>query len=156
MPGDFFGRVQYWSWTSRFENARELCECDSTKPSYLFLTRSVQYTLNKKILNGRGNSMVTLLLVQWRNFRDFTASIYKEFTPGLMFTKYEADRLCQNITYITTKDFGFRVSLPLTGCFKKFLECSQEGMYNYSILFWLSLLESTEKSLFRASIMTRS
>ena len=24
-------------------------------------------------------------------------------TPGLMFTKYEADRLCQNITYITTK-----------------------------------------------------
>ena len=31
-----------------------------------------------------------------------------------MFTKYEADRLSQNITYITIKDSGFRVSLPLT------------------------------------------
>ena len=39
--------------------------------------------------------------------------IYREFTPGPMFTKYEADRLSQNITYITIKDSGFRVSLPL-------------------------------------------
>ncbi len=30
-----------------------------------------------------------------------------------MFAKFEADRLCQNTTYITTKDSGFRVSLPL-------------------------------------------
>ena len=30
-----------------------------------------------------------------------------------MFTKIEADRLSQNITYITRKDSGFRVSLPL-------------------------------------------
>ncbi len=37
-----------------------------------------------------------------------------EFTPEVMFTKFEADCLCQkNITYITTKDSGFRVSLPL-------------------------------------------
>ncbi len=34
-------------------------------------------------------------------------------TPDLMSTKFEADRLCQNMTYITTKYFGFRVSLPL-------------------------------------------
>ncbi len=40
--------------------------------------------------------------------------IEKEFTLGLMFTKFEADRLRQNITYITTKDSGFRVSLPLS------------------------------------------
>ncbi len=34
------------------------------------------------------------------------------FTPDLMFTKYEAD-LCQNITYITTKGRGVRVSHPV-------------------------------------------
>ena len=31
-----------------------------------------------------------------------------------MLTKFEADHLCQNITYITTKDSGFRVSLLLS------------------------------------------
>ncbi len=36
-----------------------------------------------------------------------------EFSPDLMFTKFAADRLCQNITYIYTKDPGLRVSLPL-------------------------------------------
>ncbi len=30
-----------------------------------------------------------------------------------VFTKYEADLLCQNITYITTKDRGVRVSHPV-------------------------------------------
>ncbi len=47
---------------------------------------------------------------------------YKEFTPGLMFTKYEADRLNQNITYITTNDTGFRVSVPLTRKSPTFLQ----------------------------------
>ncbi len=38
-----------------------------------------------------------------------------------MFTNFEADRLCQNITYISTKDFGFRVSLPLSrNCIRLF------------------------------------
>ncbi len=37
----------------------------------------------------------------------------KEFSPDLVFTKYEADRLCQNTTYISIKDSGLRVSLPL-------------------------------------------
>ena len=32
------------------------------------------------------------------------------FTPDLMFTKYEADLLCQKITNITTKGRGVRVS----------------------------------------------
>ena len=44
----------------------------------------------------------------------FLYLIYKEFTQGLLFTKYEADHLYQNITYITTKYSGFRVSLPLS------------------------------------------
>ncbi len=35
------------------------------------------------------------------------------FTPDLMCTKYEADLLCQNITYITTKGRGVRVSHPV-------------------------------------------
>ena len=39
--------------------------------------------------------------------------VNSEFTLDLMFTKFEADRLRQNTTYITTKDSGFRVSLPL-------------------------------------------
>ncbi len=44
-----------------------------------------------------------------------TLSIWlnKTFTPGLMFTKYEADLLCQNITYINTKGRGVRVSHPV-------------------------------------------
>ena len=39
----------------------------------------------------------------------------KEFTPDLMFAKYEADLLCQNMSHITTKGRGIRVSLPLCG-----------------------------------------
>ncbi len=35
------------------------------------------------------------------------------FTLDLMFTKYEADLLCQNITYITIKGRGVRVSHPV-------------------------------------------
>ena len=35
------------------------------------------------------------------------------FTPDLMFTKYEADLLYQNITYITTNGRGARVSHPV-------------------------------------------
>ena len=35
------------------------------------------------------------------------------FTLDLMFTKYEADLLCQNIIYITTKGRGVRVSHPV-------------------------------------------
>ena len=37
----------------------------------------------------------------------------KEFTPVLLFTKYEAEVLCQNMSHITTKGRGVRVSLPL-------------------------------------------
>ncbi len=39
--------------------------------------------------------------------------INQMFTPDLMFTKYEADLLCQNITYITKKGRGVRVSHPV-------------------------------------------
>ncbi len=35
------------------------------------------------------------------------------FTLDLMITKYEADLLCQNITYINTKGIGGRVSHPV-------------------------------------------
>ena len=38
---------------------------------------------------------------------------HKKGTPDLMFTKYEADLLCQNITDITTKGRGVRVSHPV-------------------------------------------
>ena len=35
------------------------------------------------------------------------------FTPDPMFTNYEADLLCQSITFITTKSRGVRVSHPV-------------------------------------------
>ncbi len=37
----------------------------------------------------------------------------QKFTPDLMFVKYEADLNCQNITCITTKGRGIRVSHPV-------------------------------------------
>ncbi len=39
--------------------------------------------------------------------------IAKEFTPGLMFAKYEEDPPCQNITYISIKGMGARASRPV-------------------------------------------
>ncbi len=38
------------------------------------------------------------------------SGVNKMFSPDLIFTKYEAELLCQNITYITTKGRGVRVS----------------------------------------------
>ena len=37
----------------------------------------------------------------------------KEFTPDLMFTKYEANHPCNIITYISTKGIGHGVSHPV-------------------------------------------
>ena len=76
--------------------------------------------LYSRNLCNYGTYSINVLLCQlltyyaWNPVHSFpTGQSGKEFTPDLMFTKYEADLLCQNMFYITTKGRGVRASLPL-------------------------------------------
>ncbi len=90
--------------------AKQSAQNDRTKCHHLWFCLEIQAECEKNDKEGFAHltKRVHLKACYMNKLHDWLLK-----TGTLMFTKYQADLLCQNMPHITTKGRGVMVSLPL-------------------------------------------